>query len=304
MPGERAPLVSASRNSPDKQLTDELKRDIHALSQTIGPRRHGHADSLERTVAYITQQLQNADLPYTRHVYQALDTEFVNLVVEHRGERDPRQVIVVGAHYDTVAGSPGADDNASGVAALLALARRSRLRNYAKTIRFVAFANEELPYSNTDAQGALRYAKEARMRGDNIVGMLSLESIGYYKNEKNSQRYPAPLSWFYPNTGNFIAFVGDMGSRAWVTRAIRAFRRAAQIPSEGVAAPRMIADISRSDHSAFWEQGYPAFMLTDTAPFRNPHYHRPSDLPGQIDYLRLAQVVSAMQAMLSELASQ
>ena len=202
-----------------------------------------------------------------------------------------------------MAGSPGADDNASGVAALLALARRSRTRNYAKTIRFVAFANEELPYSNTDAQGAVRYAKETRMRGENIVGMLALESIGYYKNEKNSQRYPAPLSWFYPNTGNFIAFVGDVGSRAWVTRAIRAFRRAAQIPSEGIAAPRMIADITRSDHSAFWEQGYPAFMLTDTAPFRNPHYHRSSDLPDQIDYIRLAQVVTGVEAMLSELGS-
>ena len=160
------------------------------------------------------------------------------------------------------------------------------------------------PYGRTNAEGSLRYAAELRDSGADIVGMISLETIGYYLDEPGSQRYPAPFGWFYPNTGNFVAFVADMRSRDWVTRAIGSFRKHALIPSEGVAAPRAIADISRSDHSAFWERGYPAFMLTDTAPFRYPHYHALSDTPDRLDYARLARVTLGVAAMLTDLANE
>lgn len=306
MPGPSSPPATG-KTVPDPvtdELADTLRRDVVALAHTIGPRHHGLDDTLARTADHLEQQFIAAGLAPQRHSYRALNTEFVNLVVELRGTHKPDEIIVVGAHYDTVANCPGANDNGSGVAALLALARLSRNIQFARTIRFVAFANEEHPYADTDAQGSKRYAEELRTRGEKIVGMLALETIGYYSDQPGSQRYPAPLSWFYPRTGNFVAFVGDMGSRAWVTRAIAAFRRHAKIPSQGVAAPRLIADISRSDHNAFWQQDYPAFMLTDTAPFRYPYYHDPGDTPEHLDYGRLAKVVLGVHDMLTELANE
>jgi Zn-dependent M28 family amino/carboxypeptidase len=204
--------------------------------------------------------------------------------------------IVVGAHYDTVPGSPGADDNASGVAVLIELARMGL------PARFVAFANEELPYFQSDEMGSHVWAARAEHAGEEISAMLSLEMLGYYRNVRGSQGYPPPLGWFYPDRANFIAFVGDVGSRALVHRALAAFRRHARFPSEGVAAPAGLPGVTWSDHWSFRQHGYPAIMVTDTAFYRYPHYHLPTDTAEKLDYLRMARVALGLAAVIKELA--
>jgi Zn-dependent M28 family amino/carboxypeptidase len=204
--------------------------------------------------------------------------------------------VVIGAHYDTVPGSPGADDNASAVAALLELARMDL------PARFVAFANEEMPYFHTNEMGSQAYAAAARASGQRIDAMISLEMLGCYSDEPGSQRYPPGVSALYPDRGNFIAFVGDIGARSLVRRATGAFRRHAKFPSEGLAAPAAIEGVTRSDHWPFRLAGYQAIMVTDTAYNRYPHYHLPSDTPEKLDYLRMARVTLGVAAVIKELA--
>jgi len=213
------------------------------------------------------------------------------------------EIVVVGAHYDSARGTPGANDNGSGVAAMLELARIFREAKLARTVRFVAFVNEEPPFSNTDEMGSRQYARRTKARGEKVVGMLSLETIGWYSDHRGTQRYPFPLSLFYPSRGNFLGFVGNLDSRALLHEAIGSFRRHAAFPSEGIAAPRSIPGVDWSDHAPFWDEGYPALMLTDTAPYRYPHYHSAQDTPDKVDYERLARVVTGLAGMLRDLAN-
>ena len=206
--------------------------------------------------------------------------------------------IVVGAHYDTVPGSPGADDNASGVAVLIELAAMKL------PVRFVAFANEEMPYFLGPEMGSWAWAKRARERGESVRAMFSLEMLGYYRDEPRSQQYPAPLGLFYPDRADFIAFVGDLGARKLVRKSISIFRAKAQFPSEGVAAPGFIPGVTWSDHWSFRRHGYAAIMITDTAFYRYPHYHLPTDTPEKLDYERMAHVALGLAAMLRDLANE
>jgi Zn-dependent M28 family amino/carboxypeptidase len=206
--------------------------------------------------------------------------------------------IVVGAHYDTVPGSPGADDNASGVAVLIELAAMKL------PVRFVAFANEEMPYFLGPEMGSWAWAKRARERGERLRAMFSLEMLGYYRDQPGTQQYPAPLGLFYPNRADFIAFVGDLGARGLVRRSIDSFRRNAQFPSEGVAAPGFVPGVTWSDHWSFRRHGYRAIMITDTAFYRYPHYHLPTDTPEKLDYERMARVTLGLAAMLRDLANE
>lgn len=208
--------------------------------------------------------------------------------------------IIVGAHYDSVPGSPGADDNASGVAVLIELA--AFLKNDTPPIRFVAFANEEAPYFYGPEMGSWAFAKRARERGEAIRAMFSLEMLGYYRDAPGSQRYPPPLGLFYPDRADFLAFVGDLGARSLVRDAIRVFRDRSGFPSEGVAAPALIPGVTWSDHWSFRRQGFDAIMITDTAFNRYPHYHLPSDTPEKLDYERMARVTLGLAEMLKELA--
>lgn len=204
--------------------------------------------------------------------------------------------IVVGAHYDTVPGSPGADDNASGVAVLIELARLGL------PVRCVAFANEELPYSHGDEMGSFIFAKRAREQRERIAAMFSLEMLGCYSDQPGSQRYPPLIDWFYPDRANFIAFVGDLGAWRLVRRTHTLFRKHSDFPAESLAAPAFIPGITRSDHWSFRRHGYPALMVTDTAYNRYPHYHLPTDTPEKLDYERMAHVTLGLAGMLEELA--
>jgi Zn-dependent M28 family amino/carboxypeptidase len=208
--------------------------------------------------------------------------------------------IVVGAHYDTVPGSPGADDNASGVAAVIEL---SKIVPPGK-VRFVAFANEELPYSHGDEMGSSVYAKRSRDRGERISAMFSLEMLGCYSDAPGSQRYPPVVGWFYPDRADFIAFVADLGAWRLVRRSSALFRRHSDFPSQWLAAPAFVPGITRSDHWSFRRHGFPAVMVTDTAFNRYPHYHLPSDTPEKLDYERMAKVTLGLAAMLGELSTE
>jgi Zn-dependent M28 family amino/carboxypeptidase len=214
---------------------------------------------------------------------------------------NPREArVVVGAHYDTVPGSPGADDNASAVAALIELA--GMLGGEQLPIRFVAFANEEEPHFMGPDMGSWVSAKRSRENGERITAMLSLEMLGYYSELPGSQRYPAPLGLFYPDRGNYIAFVGDLGAFGLVRKSVKAFRKHSRFPSEWLAGPASIPGVTRSDHWSFRTLGFPAIMVTDTAYNRNPHYHQPSDTPDTLDYARMAEVTLGLAGVLRELA--
>ncbi|RYE92717.1 MAG: M28 family peptidase [Myxococcales bacterium] len=215
------------------------------------------------------------------------------------------ELVVVGAHYDSVetdAGCPGANDNATGTAAMLALAHRLRGRTLPRTVRFVGFVNEEPPYFWTDDMGSVRAAKLSRARGERIAAMLSLETLGSYSDLPGSQRYPFPFSLFYPTTADFVAFVGNVSSRAITRQAVGAFRRHARFPSEGAAPASVVGGVGLSDHWSYWQQDYPAVMVTDTAFFRYPWYHTPRDVPAAIDHERLARVVDGLTRVVEELA--
>jgi len=207
------------------------------------------------------------------------------------------KTLVMGAHYDSYGHAPGANDNGTGVAAVLELARLlADLRgNGSLRIRFALFVNEEPPFFKTESMGSLVYARRLKASGEPVLGMFSLETIGFYSDAEGSQRYPWPLGLLYPTKGDFVAFVGLVSSRAFVRRTVAAFRALALFPSQGGTAPGFIPGIDWSDHWSFERLGIPALMVTDTALFRYPHYHSPADTPDKVEYERLARVVSGLE---------
>lgn len=291
----------------EQLIAANLRRHIAAIAS----REHNvfHAAELEASAQYIEKTLAGLGHALAAQRYTVPDNQRVsrpaevrNIEVELRGGARASEIVIVGAHYDSVLGAPGANDNGSGVAAVLELARLLKDAKPARTLRCVLFVNEEPPFDQTAAMGSRVYARRSRERGENIVTMFSLETIGYYSDAPGSQRYPFPFSLFYPSTGNFIAFVSNLSSRALLHESLASFRRHAAFPSEGVAAPAFIPGVDWSDHWSFWQEGWPALMVTDTAPYRYPHYHSAGDTPDKVDYERLARVVTGLHRMMLDLA--
>jgi Zn-dependent M28 family amino/carboxypeptidase len=301
VPGRSYRGATPAPGEEELRLETELRAHVQMLAGTIGQRNVFHPAALEAAANYIRDEFARNGLQVTEQAFESEGSRVRNLFAEIRGRSRPEEILVIGAHYDSVSNCPGANDNASGVAAMLALARMARGREFARTVRFIAFVNEEPPHFQTAQMGSEVAARASRQRGEKIIGMLSLETIGYYSDAKGSQVYPPPFSLLYPDTGNFITFVANYRSRALLHEVLREFRRHARIPSEGAAAPESIPGIGWSDHWAYWQAGYPALMVTDTAPFRYPHYHRPGDTPEKLDYLRMAGVVTALMETIPEL---
>ena len=300
MPGRNI-SSAAPLSAEESALRAELVADVQALAGEIGERNVLRYQQLNAAADFIEQSFARAGLKPRRDTYELQGRACQNIEVEIPGARP--ESVVIGAHYDSVIGCPGANDNASGVAALLALARRFAGKPGGQTLRFVAFVNEEPPYFQTEQMGSFVYASRCKARGDKITAMLSLETIGYFSDAPRSQRYPSPaLGLAYPTTGNFIGVVGNYGSRALVRRVISLFRDQGKLPCEGAALPAFIPGVAWSDHWSFWQCGYPAVMITDTAPFRYPHYHEGSDTPDKLEYDRFALVVSGLEKTISELA--
>ncbi len=284
----------------EQLLADRLGRHVGAIAS----REHNfmHPVALEAAARYIETAFEDLGYGVAAQRIPRDGTEVRNIEIELSGGARAEEIIVVGAHYDSVVGAVGANDNGSGVAALIELARLLRESKPARSVRFVAFVDEEPPFYHGDQMGSRFYARRSKARGENIVAMFSLETIGYYSDQLDSQHYPFPLSFFYPKTGNFIAFVSNLSSRALLHEVIAGFRRHARFPSEGAAAPALLPGVDWSDHWSFWKEGYPALMVTDTALYRYPHYHTMQDTPDKVDYERLARVVTGLNAMLRDLA--
>lgn len=250
---------------------------------------------------WTASRLRQAGLQVHEESYPAGQTVARNIVGEIPGSGTKEQVVILGAHCDSVEGTPGANDNASGIAALLALARHFAKSRPQRTLRFVAFANEEPPFFQTEQMGSLVYARGCAARRENVVAMLSLETMGYYSDAPDSQHYPFPFSLLYPSTGNFLAFVGNLSSQALTRDAVRTFRRAGRLPAEGAAVADVVPGIGWSDHWSFSQAGYPAVMVTDTALFRYRHYHKPTDTPDKVDYKKLARITLGLEQTVRDL---
>lgn len=279
-----------------------LSAHVEMLAGSIGDRNLWQYGALERAAQYISTQLTASGYTVRRQTFELAKLPLSNVEAVLEGTARAGEILVVGAHYDTVAGCPGANDNATGVAAVLELADRFSRDRQPRSIHFVAFVNEEPPFFQTAHMGSAVYANDASARGDRVVGMLSLETMGYYSDEPGSQRYPAPIAALYPDVGNFIGFVANIGSARLLLRARRAFKRRTSFPLQSAAVPAAIPGVGWSDHWAFWQAGYAAMMVTDTAPFRYPWYHTADDTPDKIDYDRLAQVIDGLEAVIRSIA--
>lgn len=281
-----------------------LRRHVTRLATDIGERHTDRYEALTAAVAYIETEFRAQGLEPVGQDFEAGGRTVRNIEGVLPGGRLSNETVVVGGHYDTAFGTPGANDNASGVAATLELARLLKGRRLDRTVKLVAFVNEEPPYFWTSKMGSRVYAKAAAARGEKIVGMLSLETMGCFTDAPGTQHYPWPLSRFYPDTGNFIGFVGNLGSRRLVRQCVGAFRETAQFPSEGAALFGWLQGIGWSDHSSFWLHGYPALMVTDTAFFRYAPYHTPGDTAEKVDYDRMARVAAGLVPVIERLANE
>lgn len=293
------PALTAEQSA----LRDALKRDVQKLGGEIGERNVYIPKALHAAADYLEENFRAAGLAVVRQSFTVLGEKCDNLIVEIQGTSRAKEIVVVGGHYDSVQGVPGANDNASGTAAVLALAQKFANAKPARTLRFVAFVNEEPPFFHGEEMGSLVYARSCRASNDNIVAMLSLETIGFYSDVEGSQQYPFPVGLFYPSRGNFVAFVGKTSQLGFVRQCVGAFRRRAQFSSEGAALPTGIPGTDWSDHWSFWQAGYPAVEVTDTAIFRYRHYHTAEDTPDKLDYDRMARVVSGLEKVIGELAN-
>jgi Zn-dependent M28 family amino/carboxypeptidase len=304
MPGESWHGTPPTPDAAAVALQASLRRTVETLAGQVGIRNVRHAGALSEAARVIEAELTVAGLTVERQTFTTDGVSTANLIATIAGNSAAREIVVVGAHYDTAGPTPGADDNASGVAAVLELARLAARRRPARTLRFVLFTNEEPPYFQTEKMGSLVYARACRARGENVTAALSIESVGVFSDAPKSQHYPWPFSWFYPSTGNFLAFIGNPASRELTRRATVAFRQHATVASEAAVLSDSIDGVGWSDHWAFWQVGYPAIMVTDTAVFRNRSYHQPTDTPDKLDYDRLGRAVRGLDAVVIDLSGQ
>jgi len=303
MPGNPRPEPAKFDDHLLGDLSARIEQHVVQLAVEIGARHRDTKDSLQHAAIYIARSFEDAGYVVRQEQFSGGSHIFQNIEASVNSREENAPIVIVGAHYDTVPGSPGANDNASGVAVLLELARLMKSSQPEATLRFIAFANEERPFFNTENMGSLVHARRARERNENIAAMYSLETLGYYDERPRSQRYPRPLSWFYPDTGDFLGFVGNLDSRTLVRESVAVFRASGSLPAEGFTAPQsLFKDISRSDHASFWQHGYRALMVTDTAGFRYPFYHTGLDTADGLDYRRMARLTLGMVAVLKSVA--
>jgi hypothetical protein len=300
MPGKSFPGAMGTPSETERQEMARLHAHVEKLAGEIGPRNTSHFEALEATYNYLRKELEALGYKVQEDHFKADSREVHNLWVDLTGAQ-PEEIVLVGAHYDSCGFTPGADDNASGVAGLLEMARQLRGHRGRAKLRLVIFVNEEPPYFKTDLMGSRVMARACRKRGEKIAGMISLEMLGDFRDQPGSQLYPAGLGVLFPEAGNFIAFIGPASARSWIRRVVGGFRRHAQVPSEGIASPSGIPGMDLSDHWSFTQEGYPALMVTDGGPFRNHRYHQLEDTPETLDYLRMNRVVQGLIQALREM---
>ena len=296
-------LAPAYPGGPTRTDPEKLRATVTALAVGIGPRDlyNNNRAKLRKAEDYIAARLKAAGCKVEYQEYPASGTTAKNISCVKRGLSAPSEIIVIGAHYDTF-NNPGADDNASGVAGLLELAEYAAAKKYGRTLKFVAFANEEPPFFRNEGMGSAVYAKAAAERKEDIRAALVLEMIGYFSEERLSQRSPPLIGPLFPGRGNFIAQISNFGSRKIALRIDGVFRGASKLPLRTVSLPSFVPGVDYSDHRSFWGAGYPAVMFTDTSFYRTPHYHKPTDLPGTLNYEYMAAFLDGLKAAVDDLA--
>jgi len=290
--------------SPDRNTVRErLEAHLRFLSETLGDRSVYRPGQLKAAEDYVREQFREMGYQAERQPFIYLRQEVANVIA---GQRPHQGYYILGAHFDTVAGTPGADDNASGVAVLLETARLARDLGPDLPWAFVGFTTEEPPAFFTPYMGSRVYAKQARQAGDALVGMLCLEMVGYYLHEPESQELPFPLRFLgYPTTGNFIGLVANRRSRGLMRDLESALREGCSLPTTSLAVPfdgYILPETRLSDHASFWDQGFPAVMLTDTAFLRNPHYHGPGDTWERLDLAAMAELTCGLVQFIARTA--
>jgi hypothetical protein len=285
-------------------LVDRLETHVRVLAETIGERNIYRPRALADAADYIEQQWRDMGYEVIPQTYEVEGVRCSNLEITRSGTRQPEEILLIGAHYDSVIGSPGANDNGSGVATMLEMARHFANMEVDRTVRFVAFVNEEPPFFFRGQMGSLIYARAARKRRDNIQLMVSLETIGCYSERPGSQQYPPLFRYFFPDKGNFVAFVSNFRTRRLLHRFAAAFRQHSQFPAETVATFSWIPGVAWSDHLSFWRSGYCALMVTDTALYRYPHYHASTDKADELDYIAMAAVTEGLNRAAMSLAGE
>lgn len=292
----RTKLISAGSVEPAR-----LEAHVRALSTQLHPRDESHPENLDRAAAYIRAEFQRARGVVSEQPYEVNGKTYRNVIAWFGPESTQR--IVVGAHYDTAGPFPGADDNASGVAGLIELAQLFSRQQLPMRVELVAFTLEEPPYFRTPKMGSAIHAAALLSQGIAVEAMFSLEMIGYFSDAPESQKFPGSfLGAFYPSQGNFIAVVGRFGDGLLVRRVKAAMDGASPLRVYSINAPRLVPGVDFSDQLNYWNAGYNAVMITDTAFYRNPNYHTAQDTAEKLDYKRMALVVEGVYAAILALA--
>jgi Zn-dependent M28 family amino/carboxypeptidase len=286
--------ITAQGTAPEGNEAN-LISTVRYLSEELGERSYRDLPKLNKAADYIENSLHSSGCLVSRQVFSYGGRTYYNVVGEVKGtHRDKKEILIIGAHYDTVVGTPGADDNASGVAGLLELARLTALGPAERTIRFVAFSLEEPPVFGTQDMGSYVYAEQTAQEGVKVYGMISLEMIGYFCEEKGCQAYPPGVGWLFSDQGNFISFVGNLSSRSFTRTVKKYFTKSSNFPVETLNTFSSITGVDFSDHRNFWKFGFDAFMITDTAFNRNRNYHEPEDTWEKLDFKRMNQVITGL----------
>jgi hypothetical protein len=291
----------AKANSVEFVDPKGLAEDVQTLVMRFPQREPRHASSLDAAAAWIEERMKASGARVERQEYTVKGVRFVNVIGRYGPETGAR--VVVGAHYDACDGLPGADDNASGVAGLLALARALGGRAPQTPVELVAYTLEEPPHFRFPSMGSAVHAKSLSAAHVAVKAMVCLEMLGTYEDRPNSQDYPVPgLGLIYPSRGNFIAVVGDLTSPFLVRKVKGAMASASSVPVWSINAPAVIPGVDFSDHRSYWAEGFPAVMVTDSAFFRNPRYHTNRDTPDRLDYVQMARVLEGVNAAIRQLA--
>lgn len=305
----KQPFVGRGETRGPAVDPERLRAHVRMLSETLSPRGYEDVENQRKCVDYLVQQLRDAGLSeveeqtFTVSTLDNRNLEYVNVVA--RVGPPTGDVLVVGAHYDAYGGLPAADDNASGVAGVLELARLLAKDPPKTRVELVAYANEEPPYFRSNDMGSWHHAEALAKGGQRVRGMISVEMIGTFSDEKDSQKFPSALvRWLYPSTGNFIAVVGRLFHGDMIRDLKRSMSGATELPVESINAPRVLPGIDFSDHGSYWDHGFDAAMVTDTSMFRNPRYHTRKDTWDTLDYTRMAQVVSGLFVAVKDLTAQ
>lgn len=305
LPGERYTGALPALSHDEREIAAQLRTHIVAIAST--PHNTDHPAAYEKAAQYIETTLQDLGYPVARQQFDIpghrVRNIYVRLLTQNAPAATPPKVLVIGAHYDSAFDAPGANDNGTGTALVLELARLLKdLSRPRYEIHLVLFANEEPPWWGTGHMGSVHYAKAMRAENRSLIGMISLETLGAFSDEPGSQSYPFPLGPGFPGKANFIAFVALPRARTFLHEMIGSFREHTKFPTIGGVGPSFIDGLAWSDHAAFEEEGFPGLMITDTALYRYAHYHKPTDTPDKIDFERLARITKGIELAVRDIA--